>query len=244
MDRKLKRICTIAARGGSMEVKNKNIREILNKPLLAHTIIQAKNSDLFECIAFSSDSDLILQLAEKWGANHIIKRPSELATDDASKVPVIQHCVTEVEKILNIKFDIIVDLDVTAPLRIKNDIQAAVKLFENTADASNLVTGCRARRSPYFNLVELNENGYVIRSKSLNSPVSGRQKSPPCYDMNASIYVYRRNTFFKEFENTCLIEKTIFFEMPEERSIDIDTKLDFEIVEYLMNKNSSNYTYD
>ena len=244
MDRKLKRLCTIAARGGSKGLKNKNIREILNKPLLAHTIIQAKNSDLFECIAFSSDSDFILELAEKWGADHIIKRPSELATDDAPKVPVIQHCVNEVEKILNIKFDIIVDLDVTAPLRIIDDIKSAVKLFENTTEAPNLVTGCRARRSPYFNLVELNKNGYVIRSKSLNSPVSGRQKSPPCYDMNASIYVYRRNTFFKEFDKTCLLEKTIFFEMPEERSIDIDTKLDFEIVEYLMNKNSSNYNYD
>ena len=66
MDRKLKRICTIAARGGSKEVKNKNIRKILNKPLLAHTIIQAKKSGLFDCIAFSSDSALILKLAQKF----------------------------------------------------------------------------------------------------------------------------------------------------------------------------------
>ena len=99
MARELKRICTIAARGGSKEVKNKNIRKILNKPLLAHTIIQAKKSGIFEYIAFSSDSDMILELAEKWGADHLIKRPSELATDDAPKVPVIQHCVSEVEKI-------------------------------------------------------------------------------------------------------------------------------------------------
>ena len=202
MDRKLKRICTIAARGGSKEVKNKNIREILNKPLLAHTIIQAKNSDLFECIAFSSDSDLILQLAEKWGADYLIKRPDELAKDDAPKIPVIQHCVTEVEKLLNKIFDTIVDLDVTAPLRKKGDIKAAVELFENTTEASNLVTGCRARKSPYFNLVELNENGYVRRSKSLNSLISGRQKSPLCYDMNASIYVYNRNKFFQDFDGS------------------------------------------
>ena len=244
MDRKLKRICTIAARGGSKEVKNKNIRKILNKPLLAHTIIQAKKSGLFDCIAFSSDSALILKLAQKWGADQLINRPSELATDKAPKVPVIQHCVTEAEKRLDIKFDIIVDLDVTAPLRIIDDIKSAVLLFENTSEASNLVTGSKSRKSPYFNLIELNENGYVRRSKTLNAPIAGRQESPPCYDMNASIYVYRRSTFFEEFDKTCLIDKTIIFEMPEERSIDIDTKLDFQIVEYLMNKNSSNYNYD
>ena len=135
-------------------------------------------------------------------------------------------------------------MDVTAPLRKKGDIKSAVELFENTTEASNLVTGCRARKSPYFNLVELNENGYVRRSKSLNSPIPGRQQSPPCYDMNASIYVYNRNKFFQDFDKTCLVENTIFFEMHEQQSIDIDTELDFEIVQYLMEKNYRDYNYD
>ena len=240
----MKRICTIAARGGSKGVPNKNILKILNKPLLAHTIIQAKESRIFDYIAFSSDSSEILDLANKWGADFLIKRPRNLATDGAAKIPVIQHCVNEVEKIINEQFDLIVDLDVTSPLRRKGDINAAVKFFEKNNSASNLITACKSRKSPYFNLIELNDDGYVRRSKNLNKLIVGRQQSPECYDMNASIYVYRRNSFFSDFSKSCLIDNTILFEMPEEQSIDIDTKLDFEIVKYLMEKNKRDYTYD
>lgn len=227
----MKRICTICARGGSKGVKNKNIRPIIDKPLMAYTIEQAKKSGLFEAIAVSSDSELILDIAGKSGVNYLIKRPDELATDQAAKIPVMQHCVKEVEEKSGMLFDIIVDLDVTSPLREVKDIVEAVNLLEKN-NVSNVITGTPARRSPYFNLVEVNENGTVELSKKFDIPIVRRQDAPKCYDMNASIYVWNRNTFFNK--NGLFNEDTLLYIMPEERSIDVDSELDFKIVEYLL----------
>lgn len=227
------RLCTICARGGSKGVKNKNVRELIGKPLIAHSILQARESGIFKAIAVSSDSDLILETAGSWGADYLIKRPVELASDTAPKVPVIQHCTLETEKKASCRFDIIVDLDATSPLRDVSDIQNSVKMVEEQG-ASNLITAAPARRSPYFNLVELNEQGYVRLSKLLDKPIGRRQDSPQCYDMNASIYVWRRDALMQN--NTVFLEDTLLYVMPEARSVDIDSELDFEIVQLLMKK--------
>ena len=229
----MRRICTICARGGSKGVKNKNTRELLGKPLIAYSILEAKASNLFECVAVSSDSDEILEISKKSGADYLIERPEEMASDQAAKLPSIQHCVCEVEKLTELKFDVMVDLDATSPLRTVDDISGAVRLLENNGE-SNVITGTPARRSPYFNLVELDENGFVRRSKTLDAPIVRRQDSPKCYDMNASIYVWRRDSFFQC--KTVLVADTLLYEMPAERSIDIDSELDFEIVGFLMEK--------
>lgn len=229
----MNRICTICARGGSKGVKNKNTRDLLGKPLIAHSILQAKSSHLFECVAVSSDSETILETAEKWGADHLIKRPDEMATDQAAKLPAIQHCAQEVERLRQKKFDTFVDLDTTSPLRVVEDILGAVRLMEDRK-ALNVITGAPARKSPYFNLVELNDEGFVVCSKPLKVPVVRRQDVPKCYDMNASIYVWNRETLFQS--KVILNKMTLLYVMPEERSIDIDSKLDFEIVEFLMRK--------
>jgi CMP-N,N'-diacetyllegionaminic acid synthase len=228
------RICTICARGGSKGVKNKNLRLLLGKPLIAHSICQAKSSELFDVIAVSSDSDEILNVAKEYGVNYVIKRPSELATDTAAKIPVIQHCVREVERQIMRKFDFIVDLDATSPLRTVEDIKNAVKKLEDDIEAQNLITAAPARRSPYFNLVEEKSNGYVKLSKSLNESIVRRQDAPKSYDMNASIYVWKRNSFFST--ESVFTNQTILYEMPEERSQDIDSELDFEIVQLLAKK--------
>src|SRR5690606_17668905 len=100
-------LCTICARGGSKGVKNKNIRDVGGKPLLAYTLAQARASGLFEAIAVSSDSKEILSVAETYGATHLIERPVELASDQAAKIPAIQHCMVEVEKRLGFEWDLI-----------------------------------------------------------------------------------------------------------------------------------------
>ena len=233
MDSKVTRICTICARGGSKGVKNKNIRDLHGKPLIAYSISQARDSGLFDCIAVSSDSDEILATAATWGVDYLIKRPDELATDQAAKLPVIRHCVIEVERISGQTFDVIVDLDATSPLRIPEDIERCVHLIEECS-VSNVITGTPARRSPYFNLVEVNEQGAVQLSKELDIPVIRRQDAPKCYDMNASIYVWARQALF---ENARLFTReTKLFVMPEERSIDIDSEIDFDFVELLMKR--------
>lgn len=228
------RICTICARGGSKGVKNKNLRELLEKPLIAHSILQAKESKLFDVIAVSSDSDEILRVSKEYGADYVIKRPNELATDTAAKLPVIQHCVKEVEQLSNLQFDFMTDIDATSPLRTIEDIQNAINLLERHKDASNLITATNARRSPYFNLVEEDEDGYVYISKPLEETVVRRQDAPKAYDMNASIYAWKRESFFSA--QSVFTDKTILYIMPEERSQDIDSELDFEIVKLLAEK--------
>ncbi|CAH1192877.1 CMP-N,N'-diacetyllegionaminic acid synthase [Paenibacillus plantiphilus] len=226
------RLCSICARGGSKGVRNKNIREILGKPLIAYSIDQAKRSGLFDYIAVSSDSEEILSAARQWGADILINRPEILATDNAAKLPVIQHCLMEAERLMGVEFDVVVDLDATAPLRTVNDIIASVKLLEES-NISNVITGMPARRSPYFNLVEQDELGRVHLSKTLEVPVLRRQDAPKCFDMNASIYVWKRNVLLER--TTLFLHDTGIYVMPEERSIDIDSELDFRIVEWIIN---------
>lgn len=228
----MKKICSICARGGSKGVPGKNTKLLLNKPLIIHTLEHAKQANIFEYIAVSSDDTEILNVAEKWGADFLVKRPIELADDMAPKIPAIQHCIRTVEKQLNVRFDIVVDLDATSPLREANDILNAVNLLESR-NVSNILTGYISRRSPYFNLVELNQDGFVDLSKP-NNNVFRRQDSPICYDLNGSIYVWKRD---KLFDATSVIHAdTLLYEMPYERSIDIDCPLDFEFVEFLMKR--------
>ena len=232
----MNRICTICARGGSKGVKNKNIRELAGKPLIAYSLEQAQASHLFDLVVVSSDSSEILDVARNYGADLLVKRPAALATDTAAKIPVIRHCVEEAERIIGKQFDVVVDLDATSPLRSIEDIVSAVALLESRK-VSNVITAAPSRRSPYFNLVELNDDGVARLSKPLNEPIVRRQDSPPCYDMNASIYVWQHQALFSR--PTVFNADTRIFVMPEERSIDIDSQLDFEIVEFLMEKRVS-----
>lgn len=227
------RLCTICARGGSKGVKNKNVRNIAGQPLLAWTIQQARDSGLFARIAVDSDSDEILELAKRFGADYAIKRPDEMATDTAAKLPAIQHAAQEAARLSGLVFDTTVDLDATSPLRLPADIIGAVQLLESSA-CTNVITAAPARRSPYFNLVELDEQGIVQRSKTLLKPVVRRQDAPKCFDMNASIYVWRWDALFRD--DAIFNEQTRLFEMPEDRSIDIDSDLDWKIVEMLLNE--------
>ena len=224
------RLCTIGARGGSKGVPNKNIRMLQGKPLIAHSMLQAQHAGLFEAIAVSSDSEEILRVAGESGADILIKRPPEMATDEAPKLPAIRHCVLQAEQRMKKSCGVIVDLDATSPLRTPEDIRAAVALLESRK-VSNVITGAPARRSPYFNLVELDDKGIARLSKRTPSQVIRRQDAPRCFDMNASIYVYTRNSLMdKEF---IFNDDTLLYEMPVERSIDIDSEIDFQLVELL-----------
>jgi len=224
------RLCTICARGGSKGVPGKNIRLLAGKPLIAHSIDQARQSGLFERIAVSSDSEAILKAAHDAGADDLIERPAELASDSAGKVPAIHHALTTVEARRSIVFDLLVDLDATSPLRDADDIVGAVAL-QHEADVKSVITGSRSHRSPYFNLVERTADGSVRLAKSLPSGVLRRQDAPATFDMNASVYVWKADVF--RSDPKVFYDDTRLFEMPAERSHDIDSLLDFDIVEFL-----------
>jgi len=227
----MKRLCTICARGGSKGVKGKNVRLLQGKPLIAYSVEQARASGLFDAIAVSSDSDQILDIAQSLGVNYLIRRPAELATDQAAKLPVIRHCVAQVERLSGWRFETLVDLDATSPLRLSEDIEGSVALLEGS-DVGNVITAMPARRSPYFNLVELNAAGFVGLSKPPAASIVRRQDAPPCYDMNASIYVWQHDVLFTT--DSVFNPDSKLYVMPEERSIDIDSELDFKLVDLLM----------
>ena len=216
---------------------NKNIRIIDGIPLVAHSILQAKKSGLFEHIAVSSDSDEILTIASDWGADILVRRPLELATDSSAKIPAIRHCFLEAEKMSESTFETIVDLDATSPLRRTSDIKGAVQLLEEK-NVSNVITGCLSKHSPYFNVVELDEKGGVKLAKRLENPVVRRQDAPQCFDMNASIYVWTRESLLRS-ETSVFFNDTLLFVMPQERSVDVDSPLDFKFVEFLMKENEN-----
>jgi N-acylneuraminate cytidylyltransferase/CMP-N,N'-diacetyllegionaminic acid synthase len=228
----MKALCTICARAGSKGVTNKNLRLINNKPLIVYSIEQAIATRLFDQIVVSSDSKEIREVALANGATFCIDRPSELATDTAPKLPAIKHCVENVEKKFG-QFEVIIDLDATAPLRESSDIIGALELLQS-AKADNVITGTPAHRSPYFNLVEADANGIVSLSKPPAAVVARRQDSPQCFDMNASIYVWRRQALFTN--ESLFTGNTRLFVMPRERSLDIDSQADFEMVEWMITK--------
>ena len=227
------RICTVLARRGSRGVPGKNKRLVAGKPLAVWTIDLALNCRLFEAVVVSSDDADILALGRSSGAQLVVQRPDDLASDTAGKIPSIRHAADAGERFLGRSAETIVDLDVTSPLRSIDDVAGAVH-FQERKNVSSVITGSRARRSPYFNLVELAADGHVVLSKPPSVEILRRQDVPKCFDMNASIYVWRRDAFFNEPK--VFYDDTLLYEMPEERSIDIDSELDFEIVDHLMRK--------
>ena len=228
-------LCTICARGGSKELPNKALSLINNKPLIAYTIEQALDSKIFDHVIVSTDSETIAQKAKDFGAEVWFIRPKELATDFVGKVSVVRHATQEAEKYYKTEFDIIVDLDITSPLRSVNDIQKALKHFIDTK-ASNLITACPSRKSPYFNMVEIsNERVQIV--KKLSKDIIRRQDSPKTYDMNASIYIWNRETILSS--NSLFTSKTSLYVMSAKQSIDIDSQHDLDIVKFLINKKNN-----
>jgi len=229
----MNRLCTICARGGSKGVPNKNVRPLAGRPLIAHSVRQALATGLFEHVAVSSDSQAILDAARDAGATILVQRPDELASDTAAKIPAIRHCVSVAEKQAGKSYAIVCDLDATSPLRVADDIVKCVEICERDG-VENVITAMPSRRSPYFNLVEVGEGGRVALSKKLAKPVERRQDAPKTYDMNASIYVWKREALFAN--DSVFLDRTELYVMPEERSIDIDNEIDFDLVELLASR--------
>jgi len=220
-------IATICARGGSRGLPGKNIRPLAGKPLIVHTIEQARACRAIEQIYVSTDDPRIADVARQAGAEVPFLRPAELATAEAPKIPVIRHLVESVEA-KGQRIDRIVDLDPTSPLREIADIEACLELL--TSDTDVVITGYEAEKNPYFNMVEFDAQGRVRLVKTPPAAVEARQAAPKVYAMNASIYVWHRHTLAKGLWDG----RAALHVMPRSRSIDIDTPLDFKLVELLM----------
>ena len=222
-------LCTICARGGSKGLPNKNLLKIGDKSLIGHTLTQAKAIEAIDCIIVSSDSNEILKEGEIYAADILLQRSAKLASDDAGKIDAIIDCLNHAESNLNKHFDYVIDLDVTSPLRNLIDIENCLE-FTKDQGFKNLITVTNSKKNPYFNQIEITNEGPQLVKSGHN--VKGRQSAPKVYDMNASIYVWSRDFLINE--KTLFSRDTIVYDMPEERSLDIDNELDFKIVKHLI----------
>ena len=228
----MKILCTICGRDGSKGIKNKNLTKIKGKPLIYYSIKQAIKSKLFDEIVVSTDGRKIQRIAKRYGASSWFLREKKLSSDRAAKLPVIKDSLIRSEKHFNKVFDYVIDLDISSPLRNIQDIRGAFKKFlKNNYD--NLFSVFEAKKNPYFNMVEMINNKILISKKSKKFFTS-RQTSPKVFSLNASIYIWKRETLLKC--KALIGKKTGIYEMPQERSIDIDSNLDLKMVKSLIKK--------
>ena len=208
----MKILITLCARGGSKGIPKKNIIDINGKPLIAYSIELAKNLlPKFQVdISLSTDSQEIKDVAAQWGLSTTYNRPLELASDQAGKVQAIHDLLGFEEKRLNKNYDYILDLDISSPLRTKEDVENAFELIHSDKKALSLFSVNPSNRNPYFNMVEQNEEGYFDLVKKLPQSILSRQASPDVYDLNASFYWYRRSFFDKELTSPITIRSLVY----------------------------------
>lgn len=226
-------LLTIAARGGSKGVRNKNIRPLCGKPLIAWSVEQALKWGKASKVVVSTDSPDIAEVARNAGAMVPFMRPAELATDTAAKIPVLRHALLESERIFSEKYDWLIDMDATAPLRRVADIEAAFNAAVS-GDTLTLFSVVPAHKSPYFNMVEHDASGVPRLCKALEIPVVRRQDAPAVYDMNASIYIFKTEFFRKEGSLSMFTPRTGMYVMQSISGRDIDTEDDFRFAEYII----------
>lgn len=225
-------VCVIPARGGSKGVLRKNIKKLVDKPLIAYTIEQALQSRYIDRTIVSTEDKEIADISKEYGAEVPFIRPDDLAGDQVATVDVLLHAINWLEEEEKYDFDVLVLLHTTTPLRVVKDVDSCIEMLQG-AKVDNVFSVTEAHRNPYFNMVELDKQGTVKLVKE--EVFSTRQSAPEVYDLNASIYVWWKDIL--KNEKKIFLAGSKVYVMPKERSVDIDDDLDFRIAEYLF-KNS------
>ncbi len=233
---------TVCGRAGSKGIKNKNIASFLGYPLPFYTIsvidlFKKRNPDLCCDVVVNTDSkDLIKMVREKMPSFiDIIERDIILAGDNTPKLPVILNCYQIMSDHKKINYDMVIDLDLTSPLRTVADIGNLIeKKIISNADVVFSVT--EARRNPYFNMVRKTEKGY---ERVIPSNFNTRQEAPDVFDMNASMYAYSPAFLISQkpiFEGKCEIIR-----MLDTAVLDLDHEKDLEFMQVIAAHLYENY---
>lgn len=227
-------LCTICARKGSKGLKNKNIKILGRKPLINHTIDLALKIKNFSNIVITSDYRKIKKFEKRNKKILFHPRPKKLSGDTIGKLEVIKNAVLSAESKTKKTFDIIFDLDVTAPIRTEKDIKKSLNFFIKK-NFDNLVTATESRKNPYFNMLEYKNNKLTICKKISNKKknILRRQDAPKVYSMNASMYIWKRKTLFSK--KKLINNKTGLYIMSDLSSYDIDSDIDFKINQFIIN---------
>lgn len=223
-------LAIIPARSGSKGILNKNIRRFAGKPLIGHTISEAKQSRFLNRIVVSTDSEEIAAVAKRYGAEIPCLRPKSLARDKSKVVDAILHilsCLKDREQYLP---DYLVLLQVTSPLREAHDIDGALKLlFSKGAAADAVVSVCGTEQLLFTK--DQNDQLYLANSKDFLKSTN-RKDLPPTYKLDGSmVYAIKTKTFLKE--KTFLPKKLVAYVIPRWKAVDLDEPQDFVVGELI-----------
>ncbi len=223
-------LAVIPARGGSKGVPRKNVRMLAGKPLIVWTIEEAKKSKFIDRCIVSTEDEEIKSVAEAWGGDVPFMRPKEMAQDDTPGIEPVLHAAEMLPE-----YNCIVLLQATSPLRIVDDIDGAItRFFENKCDSC--VSVAEVEHSPYW-MYQFDRQEHLIPILKMEQEKSyQRQKLPKVYQLNGAIYV--ADVEFLRRQRGFIGDKTNGYVMPRDRSYDIDTILDFEVVEMIMKKHA------
>ena len=215
-------LAIIPARGGSKRLPRKNVLDLCGKPLIAYTIEAALKSKYIDKVIVSSDDEEILNISSNFGAD-IIKRPIDLANDTATTFDTIKHTIDNFEK-----YDYIVLLQPTSPLRNEKHIDEAIQLLEEK-NADSIISVCEMDHSPLWSntLPKDGNMSNFLKDEILNKRSQDLEKY---YRLNGAIYICKTSKLLEE--KSFILKKKIFaYIMDRKNSIDIDEKVDFDIVE-------------
>lgn len=227
----------VFARGGSKGIPGKNIRQLVDKPLLGHSIAIANELNEIDHCFVSTDSEEIAEVGEEFGAT-IINRPADMALDGSPEWLAWRHAIDWVFDNYGI-FDRFVSLPATAPLRMPEDVRLCLRELTEGVDA--VVTMTPAQRSPWFNMVKAVEGGYLNILLDGDEKIVRRQDAPHAYDLTTVAYVLRPE--FVKTNDTLWQGRVKGVEVPQERALDIDTEFDFKIAEYIMSERVTGNTH-
>ena len=221
----------VFARGGSKGLPNKNILEIGGVPLIAWSIKHAKSCSSIERVIVSTDSEKIKEIALEYGAEVPFMRPVELASDTASELDAWRHAIKELERIDGRCPEIIISLPATSPLRIPSDIDRALERYSE-GDVDVVIGVTPAHRNPYFNMVKFDSNCRVHIVGNQFGGIERRQDAPDVFDVTTVVYIANVEYLLN---CTSLFSGNVgAIQIPQDRSIDIDTLYDFEIAKFMM----------
>lgn len=224
----MRNIAIIPARSGSKGVKDKNIRNLCGKPLMAYSIEAALESGEFDEVMVSTDSERYAQIARTFGANVPFLRSKATATDTADSWDMVVEVLVNYQK-LGRNFDTFCLLQPTSPLRTAIDIKEAYKIYKEKAEFA-VVSVCEAEHSPLWcgHLPDNNEFIYFVDEKNLKQ----RQNGQKFYRLNGAIYIVNIARF--KTERNLYRNGSFAYIMSQEKSVDIDTELDLKLAEQLL----------
>lgn len=226
-------LAIIPARSGSKGLPDKNIKELNGKPLMAYSIEAALNSNLFDEVMVSTDSEKYAEIAKKHGASVPFLRSEELASDKAGSWDVVKEVLNRYKE-MGKEFDTICLLQPTSPLRDAEDIKNAYNLYSEKASVA-VISVCEMEHSPLWsNTLPADKSLADFIRPEANKP---RQEIETYYRLNGAVFIVKTEEIYKGYD--FYKEGSFAYIMPTWKSVDIDSALDFEIAEYLIKKHNS-----